>query len=159
MRADLQVGLASEADVPALRLLVNAAYRQLADMGLNFTGTYQDEQVTRQRMQGRDVYLIWRERELVGTISLHIKQLEQEQALYVSQFAVSPVHQRQGIGGLLLQLADNRALELGLHAVQLDTAVPALHLVAMYSKAGYKVIEEVHWEDKTYNSYIMEKRF
>ena len=67
----LQVRLAGELDVPALRLLVNAAYRQLADMGLNFTGTYQDEQVTRERMQGREVYLVFREQELVGSSFTH----------------------------------------------------------------------------------------
>lgn len=154
----LQVRLAGESDVPALRLLVNAAYRQLADMGLNFTGTYQDEQVTRERMQGREVYLVFWEQELVGTVSVHVKLLESRQLLYINQFAVSPLHQRQGIGSFLLRLAEQRASELGQEALQLDTAAPAEHLVTMYAKAGYQIIEEVHWPGKTYNSYIMEKQ-
>lgn len=158
MELDLQVRLAGEADVPALRLLVNAAYRQLADMGLNFTGTYQDEQVTRSRMQGRDVYLVCNEQELVGTISLHIEQRPEQQVLYITQFAVAPTHQRQGVGARLLQLAERRAEELGLAALQLDTAAPAVHLVEMYRKAGYQVVREVQWEGKTYKSYIMEKQ-
>lgn len=158
MQPDFPVQLATEADVPALRLLVNAAYRQLADMGLNFTGTYQDERVTRERMQGREVYLICIEHELVGTISLHSEQQAERQVLYITQFAVAPTHQRQGIGAHLLQLAERRAKELGLAALQLDTAAPATHLVAMYRKAGYQVIREVQWEGKTYKSYIMEKQ-
>ncbi len=158
MQLDYQVRLAGEADVPALRLLVNAAYRQLADMGLNFTGTYQDEQVTRRRMEGREVYLFCIEQELVGTISLHIEQQSERQVLYITQFAVAPTQQRQGIGARLLQLAERRAEELGLAALQLDTAAPAVHLVGMYRKAGYQVIREVQWEGKTYKSYIMEKQ-
>ena len=139
---NFQVRLASEADVPALRLLVNAAYRQLADMGLNFTGTYQDEQVTRRRMQGREVHLVCSGQELVGTISLHSEQHEDRQVLYITQFAVAPTHQRQGIGARLLQLAERRAEELGLAALQLDTAAPAVHLVEMYRKAGYARVGE-----------------
>lgn len=154
----LQVRLAGEPDVPALRLLVNAAYRQLADLGLNFTGTYQDEQVTRERMQGREVHLAFREQELVGTVSLHVKPLGSRQVLYINQFAVSPEHQRQGIGNFLLGLAERRAMELGVGALQLDTAAPAEHLVMMYRKVGFQIVQEVQWDGKTYSSYIMEKQ-
>lgn len=156
--AGYQVRLAEESDVPALRCLVNAAYRQLADMGLNYTGTYQDEAITRRRMVGREVVVVCGQQQLLGTISLEVRQLPEWDVLYISQFAVSPVHQRQGIGQGLLALAEQRASELGLAALRLDTAVPATHLVALYQRCGYQVIEEVHWPDKTYNSYILEKR-
>jgi hypothetical protein len=39
-----------DSDIPAIRLLVNSAYKELSDMGLNYTGTYQDEEVTRNRI-------------------------------------------------------------------------------------------------------------
>lgn len=153
----LRVRLAGEADVPALRVFVNAAYRQLAALGLNYTGTYQDEQVTRERMQDKEVYLAFLDHELVGTISLHVEQQRQGWVLYISQVAVDPARQRQGIGNFLLQLAEQRAIELGTLAIQLDTAIPATHLVNMYTKAGFQVIEEVYWRGKTYRSYIMQK--
>lgn len=41
--------------------------------------------------------------------------------------------------------------------LQLDTAKPALHLVNWYLKRGYKVVGEIHWDGKTYDSYIFEK--
>ena len=158
LQSELFIRLAAEDDVPALRVLVNSAYRQLAEMGLNFTGTYQDEQVTRERMQGKDVYLAFLGDQLIGTISLEVEQKEQGQVLYINQFAVAPAYQRKGVGGALLRLAEQRAVELGLCALQLDTAVPAKHLVDMYHRAGYRVLSEVHWRGKTYNSYIMQKQ-
>lgn len=153
----IRIRLADEADVPVLRVLVNEAYRQLADLGLNYTGTYQDEQITRNRMQDKEVYLAFLDNQPVGTISLRVEQKKQGRVLYISQVAVDPARQRQGIGKLLLQLAKQRAIELGISTLQLDTAIPATHLVNMYTKAGFQVIEEVHWRDKTYNSYIMQK--
>lgn len=158
IESSLRVRLANEADVPALRLLVNLAYLQLAELGLNATGTYQDEQITRERMRGVDVYLAFLNDRLVGTISLGVESTEQGPVLYVSQLAVDPAHQRLGIGGTLLRLAEKRATELGLRNLQLHTAVRAEHLVSMYSKAGYRVTGEVRWPGKTYSSYAMQKR-
>ena len=57
--SSIQFRLATDADVPALRILVNSAYQQLADLGLNFTGTYQNEDITRERMVNNDVYLAY----------------------------------------------------------------------------------------------------
>lgn len=155
---ELMIRLANAEDVPSLRVLVNQAYSQLADLGLNFTGTYQDERITRDRMQGKEVYLAFLDDRLVGTVSLGVETKEQGPVLYINQFAVDPAHQRLGIGGILLRLAEKRAAELGLLDLQLDTAVPAEHLVNMYARAGYQVIREVRWPGKTYNSYIMQKR-
>jgi predicted N-acetyltransferase YhbS len=158
LESELHFRLANKDDVPALRYLVNSAYSQLAELGLNFTGAYQDEQITRERMQGKDVYLAFLGDELVATISLGVEQKDEGPVLYLNQIAVAPAHQRKGIGGILLRLAEERAAIAGVAALQLDTAVPATHLVTMYGKAGYRVIKEVHWPGKTYNSYIMHKQ-
>ena len=61
-------------DVSAIRRLVNDAYRELEDLGLNFTGTYQDEQTTFERMQGAEVYLLYRQNELVASINISLKE-------------------------------------------------------------------------------------
>jgi hypothetical protein len=53
-RPNVTIVLAGEADVRALRRIVNQAYRELAEMGLNYTGTYQDDSLTHARgRQGR----------------------------------------------------------------------------------------------------------
>ncbi len=155
----LSLRVADESDVPQLRVLVNAAYRELAEMGLNFTGTYQDEAETRARMQGKEVVLAHVDGVLVGTVSLGVEQDDgQLPVLYIGQFAVAPDHKRRGIGRFLLNHAEQRARERGVTRLQLDTAVPAQHLVRLYQSLGYQVIDEVQWGGKTYRTYIMEKR-
>ena len=153
------VRLAADADVPALRSLINAAYLELAERGLNFTGSYQDEELTRQRIQGAEVYLVERGGELLASVSLSIKPVEgqTDPCLYVNQLAVAPAHKRRGLGSFLLDLAERRAEHSGLRRLRLCTAVPAFHLVGLYRRLGYAVVEEIQIEGKTYRSYIMEK--
>ena len=152
--------LATMEDVPSLRRLVNEAYRELADMGFNFTGTYQDEKTTLERMQGAEVYLLHRNSELIASINLSIKELDggADRCIFIHQLAVRSDQKRQGIGSYLMDLAEKCAIYNGISRLQLDTAIPAHHLVAMYERRGYLPIEEVQWEGKSYRSYIMEKR-
>jgi len=154
----LRFAIADDTHVAPLRRLVNTAYRGLAEMGLNFTGTYQDEALTRERMQGKEVHLLYLAERLVGTVSLEDTFDDHgERILYLGQLAVLPAWQSLGLGRVLMRLAENRAQEMGIRRIQLDTAVPALHLVGFYQSEGYVIVETVHWEGKTYQSYIMEK--
>lgn len=157
--ADFTVRLAEERDVAAVHRLVRAAYQELADMGLNFTGTYQDEATTRARMEGVDVFLVCEGDRVVATVSLGLDDSTREPpALYVTQLAVLPTLKRRGIGRALLRLASEKARERNIPCLRLDTAIPATHLVDLYKSEGYVVIDEVQWERKTYRSCIMEKR-
>lgn len=150
--------LATDADVPELRRLVNAAYRVLGEMGLNYTGVTQDEEVTRQRMRRGEVYVLEREGELVGTVKLEVRMPSGgEPHIYLSQLAVGPSHQGQGFGVRLLQLAEERARRAGVHRVRLDTAIPAEHLIRWYGAHGYVKVGEVQWPGKTYRSVVLEK--
>jgi cytolysin (calcineurin-like family phosphatase) len=49
------------------------------------------------------------------------------------------------------------AAQEGFDGVQLDTAIPAKHLVEWYLKRGYKIVGQEHYEGKTYDSYVFEK--
>lgn len=152
--------LATAADVQAIRKLVNDAYQELANMGLNFTGTYQDDKITHERMQNAEVYMLHRDDELIASINVSVKDLEtgNDKCLFINQLAVRPDQKRRGLGSYLLDLAEDRARQLGITRLRLDTAIPAKHLVEMYQIRGYSIIEEVQWEGKSYRSYIMEKR-
>jgi len=153
------VRLASHLDAPALRRLVNTAYKELADRGLNFTGTYQDEEKTIERMRGAEVYLLFREDDLLASITLEARPATEEDhaCLYINQLAVHPNQKRRGLATYLLELAEARARSLCLEHLRLDTAIPATHLVEMYGRRGYRVISEVQWDGKTYRSFVMEK--
>ena len=158
MAPSITIRAATDDDVPALRRLVNAAYRVLGDMGLNFTGVTQDETTTRERMKDHEVYVAELDGRLMGTVSLQARRpADGLPHLYVHQLAVDPSLQRQGLGSRLTALAEARAAELGLRAVRLDTAIPAEHLVRWYAKRGYVPVDERQWRGKTYRSVVMEK--
>jgi predicted N-acetyltransferase YhbS len=151
---------ASDSDIPKIRLLVNSAYKELSEMGLNYTATYQDEQTTRNRMSGGRAFLLEKDNELAGTVLLTNKNyFTNKNSAYVSQLAVVPSLKKQGLGSLLMDLCEDLARQEGYDSVQLDTAKPAGHLVEWYLKRGYKIVGETKWEGKTYESWIFEKTF
>lgn len=149
---------ATTEDAPVLRALLNSAYRSLAASGLNFTAASQDEELTRHQIRTREVYLMERAREIVGTVRLRDRVDEAGvRHLYVSGLAVRPDLQGLGLGGELLRFAEAVAGDRGIRVLRLDTAKPATHLIELYTHAGYRACGERHWEGKMYDSVIMEK--
>jgi N-acetylglutamate synthase-like GNAT family acetyltransferase len=150
--------LARESDIAELRLLVNAAYKELGDMGLNYTATYQDEEVTRQRISRGRAFVIENNGELLGTVLFTAKNYFTGcRSAYVSQLAVTPRLKHAGLGTVLMNLCEKLASDENFEAVQLDTAKPAQHLVDWYLKRGYKIVGDTRWDGKTYESWIFEK--
>ena len=126
---DFTLRLAEDRDVPELHRLVRSAYQELADCGLNLTGTYQDEQTTCARMAGNEVFLVCHGEEVVATVSLGLDDNPgRPPALYVTQLAVRPEYKRQGLGRWLLRMAVGRAQERNIPRLRLDTASPPLTL-------------------------------
>jgi predicted N-acetyltransferase YhbS len=149
-----------DADITNLRILVNASYKELADMGLNYTATYQDAQITRERISKGKAFVLERDGQIVGTVLLKEENwFTAKNSAYVSQLAVTPALKKQGVGSLLMDLCEDLAIRKGSESIQLDTAKPAGHLVAWYLKRGYKIVGETKWEGKTYESWIFEKMF
>lgn len=156
--SDLRLTLAQESDAPAVRALVNQAYRELADVGLNYTATYQDEQVTLKRMQEGRVFLLHKGPELVGTILFKEQNFfTGRKTAYVGQLGIRPQHKKSGYGTLLMDFCERLAKQENFDGIQLDTAKPAAHLVSWYLQRRYNIIGEQQWEGKTYASWIFEK--
>ncbi len=152
---------AQTTDFPAIRVLVNAAYKELADMGLNYTASYQDEETTLRRLsKGRAFVLATNEQKILATI-LYFKEnyFTKKNTAYVGQFGVEPSLKKSGLGTILMNHCEQLAREENYEGIQLDTAKPANHLVNWYIKRGYQIVGETHWEGKTYDSYIFEKLF
>lgn len=145
-------------DIPQIRALVNHAYKELADMGLNYTATYQNEEITRDRISKGRAYVLEKDGRLLGTILLTVENyFTGRKSAYISQFAVHPKYKKQGLGSILMDHCEDLARQEKFEAIQLDTAKPAEHLVRWYQKRGYKIVGEDHYEGKTYESWIFEK--
>lgn len=148
-----------ESDVSELRILINSAYKELSDKGLNYTATYQDEAKTQERLsKGQGFVLTDIHGKIIATILMSEENyLTQKKTAYLGQFAVLPNLKKQGIGSLLLDFCEQLAKEQNYEAIQLDTAIPAEHLVKMYLRRGYQIVGEIQWDGKTYLSYMFEK--
>lgn len=157
---ELTLRKSKESDVPELRVLINSAYKELSDKGLNYTATYQDEAKTQERLsKGQGFVLTNFQGKIIATILMSEENyFTQKKTAYLGQFAVLPTLKKQGLGSLLLDFCEQLAKEQNYEAIQLDTAIPADHLVKMYLKRGYKIVGEIQWEGKTYLSYMFEKK-
>jgi predicted N-acetyltransferase YhbS len=146
-------------DAPKLRLLLNAAYKELADLGLNYTATYQGETETLEQIENYRVFVLVHDDEIVGTINGRDENwFTGLRSFYLGKFAVRPDLKGTGLGNLLMYYAEEIAAAEGYESIQLDTAKPAAHLVERYLRRGYRIIGETHFEGKTYDSWIFEKR-
>src|SRR5712671_2278833 len=94
-----------------LTLLIRRAYLRLAEMGFNYTGAYQDEAMTLERMEGNECYVLVENERLIGTITLHRHSryyagsnvwFARPEVALCGQFAVEPERQHQGIGSKLM---------------------------------------------------------
>lgn len=151
-------------DLEQLTELVHKAYRQLADMGLNYTAVDQDVAITRRRIQEGCCLIAEVDGMMIGTITYYAPGVKTYCEWYtqagvgtIGQFAVLPEYQGFGIGGRLLDAVETLAIHDSSIELALDTAEPAVHLHRYYQKRGYRFVDHVYWQGKTYRSVIMSK--
>lgn len=157
----LRFRTATTSDVPALRKLLNAAYKRLLDMGLNYNATFQDDALTAKGLlDGGSVLVVENANGIIGTMRIkEMNYVDDRKCLYLSRFAVSPELQKSGLGTTLLSLAEKIARRNDFKCMQLDTAQPAKHLVSFYEAQGFQIKRPIYYDGKTYVSWILEKTF
>jgi GNAT superfamily N-acetyltransferase len=156
--------LCDDDSVRDLTLMLHRAYSQLADMGLQYVATHQDEQVTKSRITSGRCFVAALKESLVGTVVYHppcyrghSPWLDREDVAHFGQLAVDPPYQRDGIGQMLVDVVEAEALRDGAKEIALDTAEPALHLIDWYGRLGYRTVERTDWDETNYTSVIMSK--
>lgn len=148
-----------------LTALVRAAYQPLADMGFRYWGTWQDEDDTRQRSSEGHCLAVENEGRLIGTVTIKESKDSGDPEWYlkdgvwiVTQFAVLPSFQSQGIGSRLMEAAERYVFDQEGVECALDTAEGATHLIDYYAKRGYRKVGTVDWGGTNYVSVVMSKR-
>lgn len=94
---------------------------------------------------------------IVGTFHLREKRDERGAFGYLNFLAIPVARRGTGLGARVLALAEAEARLRGWDRMRLDTAKPALALVAWYERRGYRAVGDAHWPGKTYDSVVMEK--
>ena len=145
--------------------LLHRAYRGLADMGLRYTASHQPVEVTARRIARGECTVCLLDGRLVATITLNPPEATHGAPWYdrpdvasFNQLAVDPGLQRLGLGSLLLDLVEARAMTLGALELACDTSDQAEHLIRLYGARGYRLIEHVDWRPQVnYCSVILSK--
>jgi GNAT superfamily N-acetyltransferase len=133
-------------------------------MGLRYLATHQSDKITLERISKGVCYLAELDEKVIGTATLYLPETmkgtpwyEQEKVAIVGQFAVEPDYQKLGIGKLLMDEVEDEVLARNIPELALDTSEDALHLIAYYTRRGYRFIEHVKWPDANYRSVILSK--
>ncbi|WP_421762280.1 GNAT family N-acetyltransferase [Devosia sp.] len=157
--------LAPSDSITELTDLLHRAYAPLAAMGLRFWATHQSEDDTRHRISQGTCLVAVMDDTICGTILFKNAGQTQGCPWYdladiasIAQFAVEPRLQSKGLGAQLMARAENLAIAAGARELALDTAEPATHLVAWYTRLGYRFIEHAQWLHTNYRNVVLSKR-
>jgi GNAT superfamily N-acetyltransferase len=151
--------------IPEITRLLHDAYAPLAAMGLRYTATHQDDEVTRRRLASGWAWVAELDDEIVATVTLYQNPSGSDACAWYretgifsfGQFAVRPDLQGLGLGGRLILMLETEAAARGAKELALDTADGATHLIRWYEKLGFRFIEHVHWGNTNYRSVVMSK--
>jgi len=152
-----------EDSVEELTELLHRSYAPLAAAGFRYYATHQGPEETRERCERGESYVALIDDTIVGTITLYDSHSEdvpwysRPDVGYFGQFGVEPSLQRRGIGQQLLRLVEDRARQLGLRELGLDTAEGARHLIEWYQREGYRIVAHHSWSVTNYRSVIMSR--
>lgn len=150
-------------EIGVLTALLHRAYAELAARGLRYVATHQTTETTESRIRAGHCFVAEVNGNLVGTITVRrsnpkspVSTYREPKTFVVGQYGVEPTMQGKGIGRALHDHAVHFAAQNGAIKMALDTAAPAQHLIALYSKWGYREVERCRWESTNYESVIME---
>lgn len=151
-----------ESDDPAaLTELLHRAYAELLEMGLRFTATAQPVETTIRRLREGFPFVAELDGRIVGTITVveddqdGIPLYAQPGVWYFTQFGVEPDLKKSGIGKQLHDHVCEFALAHGCHSMALDTSDQATHLIALYERWGYRIVDTFKWNSVNYHSVVM----
>lgn len=150
--------------ISEITALLHRAYRPLADMGLRFLATYQDDDTTRERLFDGMGFVALLDDVIVGTVSSYPAGKFEECAWYrrtgvwcFGQFAVEPDLQKSGLGSAMLRFVEDMSRKEGGLELALDTSEQATHLIDYYTRRGFRFVEYVKWPSTNYRSVVLSK--
>ncbi|MEM9584340.1 MAG: GNAT family N-acetyltransferase [Pseudomonadota bacterium] len=84
---------------------------------------------------------------------------EKRGRLYLGKLAVDPAHRGQGLAGVLIRLAEERALARGLRLLELQTRIELVENHATFARLGFvKTAEDAHEGYDRPTGIVMQKR-
>jgi ribosomal protein S18 acetylase RimI-like enzyme len=122
---------ATEADVPKVTALVNAAYEHYIER-IGFEPRPMTDDYAEVIKNGQ-VTVAENQQTIVGVIVLAIT----DEGFLVDNVAVDPAHRGKGLGKALLEFAETEARRAGFNSIYLYTHEKMTENIALYTKIGY----------------------
>lgn len=162
----------SNDSVKEVNALLLSSYKSLAEKGMKFAASHEDESATKRNIEDGECYIGILNKEIVTCAMLRIPNKVEKAGWKAhgpnwyqisgvttfGRFAVSPKLQGLKIGSRMMDVIESRARELGFSELALDTSEHADHLIKMYEARGYRFIEYHQWSITNYRSVVMSKR-
>lgn len=132
---------ATIADIPALNILINSAYRgETSKKGWTTEAHLlegkrtTEKELTEMFQDSKNTFLKFTENnQIIGSVLL----VKKEQQLYLGMLTVSPELQNSGIGKKMLLEAENHAKTLGLSSIIMTVISVREELLNWYKRHGY----------------------
>jgi len=152
--------------IEAITEMLHRAYAPLAEAGMRYLASHQDDEMTLKRTFGHmtECWVAERDGLLVGVVTLRLEGTDEcsyfnrPGVASFEQFAVDPHEQGHGVGEALLDTIERRAARHGAVELGCDTSEKADRLIAMYRRRGYEIVETADWAVTNYASVILSKR-
>lgn len=141
------IAIATPEDIPALKTLINSAYRgETAKLGWTteahlIEGLRTDEQGLQETFALPGVTFFKYtdpDGDIIGCVNLQ----QRDDRLYLGMLTVSPTLQGKGIGKQMLQLAEHHARSLQCRAIFMTVISVRTELIAWYERHGYRLTGE-----------------
>ena len=142
--SNLHIAIASEADITAIKDLLNSAYRgESSKQGWTneahlIAGEQRIDKSSLQQVmnQANGVFVKYTDdkHQIIGCVNLQ----QHDYKIYLGMFSVSPLLQGGGIGKKLLQAAEEYATQLQCTAIYMTVISVRTELINWYERHGYK---------------------
>jgi ribosomal protein S18 acetylase RimI-like enzyme len=142
------ISLCSEAELPDLVALVNAAYRGAGGAAgwTSEIGLVDGERVTLEGLRGEiaanpdlRIYLLREPPELLACVRVEDgHQVQGGSICYISMLAVRPGRQDTGLGRRMLEFAEAEGRERGARVARMSVVSIRTSLIAWYERHGYR---------------------
>jgi N-acetylglutamate synthase-like GNAT family acetyltransferase len=133
--------------------LLTRAHQKYYLQGMKFLASRNSKIITFYRMIKGEGYVIIQDSKIIATLTLMMRR----NVCIIDQIAVDVNFQNRGIGSFLLTFAENRAKQLKIKYLQLDTADDATELVSFYVKRGFNAVDSINKCYTNYTSTIFRK--
>ncbi|HEV7333846.1 MAG TPA: GNAT family N-acetyltransferase [Flavisolibacter sp.] len=138
----MKIRIATLPDVPSLNVLVNSAYRgESSKVGWTteadlLDGIRTSEASLKAMVENpaAQILLAEDESEIVGCVYLEKKN----RVLYLGMLTVKPTLQAKGIGGLLMQAAEENARQRDCNRIQMTVITERESLIQYYQRKGFR---------------------